>query len=134
CPPLDRAPPLGGGRAFYPRAFPTAGHPSARSGITTQLSGPLLRRNLHPPGKCCYGLQLRSERVIVSRSSPPLRPDPPVSPTPPDFTSSAYTGGPARQLGLGCERHLPCFGSVFLPHVPSLSLVLGKSGILNSAR
>ena len=55
----------------------------------------------------------------MSRSSPPLRPDPPVSPAPPDFTSSAYTGGRARQLGLGCERHLPCFGSVFLPHVPS---------------
>ena len=55
----------------------------------------------------------------MSRSSPPLRPDPPASPAPPDFTSSAYTGGPARQLGLGCERHLPRFGSVFLPHVPS---------------
>jgi hypothetical protein len=55
----------------------------------------------------------------VSRSSLPLRPDPPVSPAPPDFTSSAYTGGRARQLGLGCERHLPCFGSVLLPHVPS---------------
>src|SRR5881398_3594309 len=39
----------------------------------------------------------------------------PVSPAPPDFTSSAYTGGPARQLGLGCERRLPYFGSVFLP-------------------
>ena len=55
----------------------------------------------------------------MSRSSLPLRPDPPVSPAPPDFTSSAYTGGRARQLGLGCERHLPCFGSVLLPHVPS---------------
>ena len=54
----------------------------------------------------------------MSRSSLPLRPDPPVSPAPPDFTSSAYTGGRARQLGLGCERHLPCFRSVLLPHVP----------------
>ena len=54
---------------------------------------------------------------IVSCSSPPLRPDPPVSPAPPDFTSSAYTGGRARRLGLGCERHLPCFGSALPPRV-----------------
>src|SRR5262245_9434801 len=26
---------------------------------------------------------------------------------------------PCRPLGLGCERHLPCFGSMLLPHVPS---------------
>src|SRR5438034_6829247 len=37
----------------------------------------------------------------------------------PSLHLTAYTGGRARQLGLGCERHLPCFGSVFLPHVPS---------------
>ncbi len=30
---------------------------------------------------------LRSERVIMSRSSPPIRPDAPVSPAPPDFTT-----------------------------------------------
>src|SRR5438093_15424 len=83
------------------------------AGIISQpASGSLSSDHLRPGA-------LRSERVIVSRSSPPLRPDPPVSPAPPDFTSSAYTGGRARQLGLGCERHLPCFGSVFLPHVPS---------------
>ena len=83
------------------------------AGIISQpASGSLSRDHLGPRA-------LRSERVIVSRSSLPLRPDPPVSPAPPDFTSSAYTGGRARQLGLGCERHLPCFGSVLLPHVPS---------------
>jgi hypothetical protein len=60
CSPLDQAHPLRGGRDFYTRAFPTVGHPAAKSGITTQLSGPVLRRNLHPLGKCCYGLQLRS--------------------------------------------------------------------------
>ena len=83
------------------------------AGIISQpASGSLSSDHLGPRA-------LRSERVIVSRSSPLLRPDPPVSPAPPDFTSSAYTGGRARQLGLGCERHLPCFGSAFLPHVPS---------------
>jgi hypothetical protein len=58
CSPLDQAHPLRGGRDFYTRACPTAGHPTAKSGITTQLSGPVLRRNLHPLGECCYGLQL----------------------------------------------------------------------------
>ena len=57
--PLDQAHPLRGGRDFYARAGPTAGHPTAKSGITTQLSGPLLRRDLHPLGECCYGLQCR---------------------------------------------------------------------------
>ena len=58
--PLDQAHPLRGGRDFYARACPTAGHPTAKSGITTQLSGLLLRRDLHPLGECCYGLQPRS--------------------------------------------------------------------------
>ena len=63
CSPLDQAHPLRGSRDFYTRAFLTAGHPTAKSGITTQLSGLLLRRNLHPLGKCCYGLQLRSAGI-----------------------------------------------------------------------
>src|SRR5437667_8318023 len=79
------------------------------------ISQPASGSPLRPPWPT--GPSLRAGYSV--RSSPPLRPDPPVSPAPPDFTSSAYTGGPARQLGLGCERHLPCFGSVFLPHVPS---------------
>jgi hypothetical protein len=33
--------------------------------------------------------------------------------------SLGYTGDLARQLGLGCARVLPCFGSAPLPHVPS---------------
>jgi len=73
--PLDQAHPLRGGRDFYARAFSTAGHPTAKSGITTQLSGPLLRRDLHPLGQCCYGLQLRSigsPRLLRSYGS--LRP------------------------------------------------------------
>ena len=75
CSPLDQAHPLRGGRDFYARAFSTAGHPTAKSGITTQLSGPLLRRDLHPLGQCCYGLQLRSigsPRLLRSYGS--LRP------------------------------------------------------------
>jgi hypothetical protein len=43
CSPLDQAHPLRGSRDFYTRAFLTAGHPTAKSGITTQLSGLLLR-------------------------------------------------------------------------------------------
>jgi hypothetical protein len=63
---------------------------------------------------------LCSERVIVSPSSPLLRPDPPVSPAPPDFPSSLVIQAAfARRSGLGCRRDLPCFGSVLLPHVPS---------------
>jgi len=103
CSPLDQAHPLRGGRDFYARAFPTAGHPTAKSGITTQLSGPLLRRDLHPLGQCCYGLQLRSGRVMLSLPSSPLRPDVPVSSTPADFTGSplipqvfAWAGAPTR--------------------------------------
>ena len=67
CSPLDQAHPLRGSRDFYTRAFLTAGHPTAKSGITTQLSGLLLRRNLHPLGKCCYGLQLRSTGITPLR-------------------------------------------------------------------
>jgi len=63
CSPLDQARPLRGSRDFYTRAFPTAGHPTAKSSITTQLSGLLLRRNFHPLGECCCGLQLRSAGV-----------------------------------------------------------------------
>ena len=74
CSPLDQAHPLRGSRDFYTRAFLTAGHPTAKSGITTQLSGLLLRRNLHPLGKCCYGLQLRSAGITpLPRYSGPLR-------------------------------------------------------------
>ena len=55
---------------------------------------------------------LCSERVIVSPSSPLLRPDPPVSPAPPDFPSSLVIQAVfARRSGLGCRRDLPCFGS-----------------------
>jgi hypothetical protein len=68
CSPLDQAHPLRGSRDFYTRAFLTAGHPTAKSGITTQLSGLLLRRNLHPLGKCCYGLQLCSAELPPSPS------------------------------------------------------------------
>ena len=72
--PLDQAHPLRGGRDFYARACPTAGHPTAKSGITTQLSGPLLRRDLHPLGECCYGLQLRSRDITpLRRYRGPLR-------------------------------------------------------------
>jgi hypothetical protein len=74
CSPLDQAHPLRGSRDFYTRAFLTAGHPTAKSGITTQLSGLLLRRNLHPLGKCCYGLQLRSAGITpLHRYCGPLR-------------------------------------------------------------
>ena len=74
CSPLDQAHPLRGSRDFYTRAFLTAGHPTAKSGITTQLSGLLLRRNLHPLGKCCYGLQLRSTGVTpLPRYCGPIR-------------------------------------------------------------
>ena len=72
--PLDQAHPLRGGRDFYARACPTAGHPTAKSGITTQLSGPLLRRDLHPLGECCYGLQHRSGDITpLRRYRGPLR-------------------------------------------------------------
>jgi len=72
--PLDQAHPLRGGRDFYARACPTAGHPTAKSGITTQLSGPLLRRDLHPLGECCYGLQRRSRDITpLRRYRGPLR-------------------------------------------------------------
>ena len=74
CSPLDQAHPLRGSRDFYTRAFLTAGHPTAKSGITTQLSGLLLRRNLHPLGKCCYGLQHRSTDITpLQRYRGPIR-------------------------------------------------------------
>ena len=63
---------------------------------------------------------LGSERVVLSRSSSLLRPDPPVSPTPAAFPGSLVILRVfARQPGLGCQRDLPCFGSVLLLYVPS---------------
>src|SRR5207247_8698245 len=50
------------------------------AGIISQPASGSPRDYLGPRALC-------SERVIVSRSSPPLWPDPPVSPAPPDFTS-----------------------------------------------
>ena len=63
---------------------------------------------------------LGSERVMLSRSSSLLRPDPPVSLTPVAFPGSLVIPRVfARQPALGCQRDLPCFGSVLFPHVPS---------------
>ena len=63
---------------------------------------------------------LGSERVVLSRSSSLLRPDPPVSPTPAAFPGTLVIPQVfARQPGLGCQRDLPCFGSVLLLCVPS---------------
>ena len=63
---------------------------------------------------------LGSERVVLSHSSSLLRPDPPVSPTPAAFPGSLVIPRVfARRPGLGCQRDLPCFGSVLLPYVPS---------------
>jgi hypothetical protein len=95
CSPLDQAHPLRGGRDFYTRACPTAGHPTAKSGITTQLSGPVLRRNLHPLGECCYGLQLRSAGITPPpRSLGPVRHPLVVSRFPGDTGYTAYPAPP----------------------------------------
>ena len=56
----------------------------------------------------------------MSHSSSLLRPDPPVSPTPAAFPGTLVIPQVfARQPGLGCQRDLPCFGSVLLLCVPS---------------
>ncbi len=63
---------------------------------------------------------LRSEGVVLSPPSTlcgPIRQARSHLLTSP--RSLGYTGDLARQLGLGCARVLPCFGSAPLPHVPS---------------
>jgi len=63
---------------------------------------------------------LRSGRVMLSLPSSLLRLDPPVSLTPAAFPGPLVIPQVcARRPGLGCQRDLPCFGSVFLLCVPS---------------
>ena len=49
--PLDQAHPLRGGRDFYARAFSPAGHPTAKSGITTAAVWTLAAAGLAPAGR-----------------------------------------------------------------------------------
>ena len=130
CSPLDQAHPLRGSRDFYTRAFLTAGHPTAKSGITTQLSGLLLRRNLHPLGKCCYGLQLRSAGI-----TPPPRSLGPVRPL---SSSADFPGAPVirptllRRFRGGTRRASPVAAPRVLVTVPSLPP--RRRGVAASAR
>lgn len=100
--------------AQFDSAF-VAPWPSCRHGWVSQTT--------QPRALCCdhHGPRvLGSERVMLSRSSSLLRPDPPVSPTPAAFPGTLVIPQVfARQPGLGCQRDLPCFGSVLLLCVPS---------------
>ena len=55
CSPLDQVTPYDV-RGFYIRAFPTSGHTEAKSDITTQPTGLLLRSDFHPLAECFCGL------------------------------------------------------------------------------
>ena len=120
CSPLDQAHPLRGGRDFYARACPTAGHPTAKSGITTQLSGPLLRRDLHPLGQCCYGLQLCSAGVTPPRRSyGPIRHPLVVGRLPGCAGYTAYPTPPiSRRDEEGFSRCRTCPGHRAVAHTP----------------
>jgi len=83
------------------------------AGVINQPASGHYSDHLDPRALC-------SERVIVSLSSPLLRPDPPISAAPPDFPSTlVIQEAVARRPGLGRRRDLPCFGSALLPRVPS---------------
>jgi hypothetical protein len=69
--PLDQVPPLSGRQRLLHPSFPRPGHPEARSDMTTQPTGLVLRWDSHPLGECCCELQLPS---TGSRGSvPPLQ-------------------------------------------------------------
>jgi hypothetical protein len=58
--PLDQVPPLSGRQRLLRPSFPRPGHPGARSDMTTQPTGLVLRWDSHPLGECCCELQLPS--------------------------------------------------------------------------
>jgi hypothetical protein len=130
CSPLDQAHPLRGSRDFYTRAFLTAGHPTAKSGITTQLSGLLLRRNLHPLGSAVMGCNFAPRALprLLATSGPSAT-----------LSSSAdFPGAPVirptllRRFRGGTRRASPVAAPRVLVTVPSLPP--RRRGIAASAR
>jgi hypothetical protein len=69
--PLDQVPPLSGRQRLLRPSFPRPGHPEARSDMTTQPTGLVLRWDSHPLGECCCELQLPSTGSLGS--VPPRR-------------------------------------------------------------
>ena len=65
--PLDQVPPLSGRQRLLRPSFPRPGHPGARSDMTTQPTGLVLRWDSHPLGECCCELQLPSTGVTRLR-------------------------------------------------------------------
>jgi hypothetical protein len=65
--PLDQVPPLSGRQRLLRPSFPRPGHPGARSDMTTQPTGLVLRWDSHPLGECCCELQLPSTGVTRRR-------------------------------------------------------------------
>ena len=65
--PLDQVPPLSGRQRLLRPSFPRPGHPGARSDMTTQPTGLVLRWDSHPLGECCCELQLPSAGVTRFR-------------------------------------------------------------------
>ena len=81
-------------------ACPSCGLPLALSASPPQAHR---RDHLGPRALC-------SERVMVSRSSLPLRPDPPVSTTPPDFPSSVIQEALPDNLVWAASDTFPALG------------------------
>ena len=67
--PLDQVPPLSGRQRLLRPSFPRPGHPEARSDMTTQPTGLVLRWDSHPLGECCCELQLSSAGITRPRRS-----------------------------------------------------------------
>ena len=65
--PLDQVPPLSGRQRLLRPSFPRPGHPGARSDMTTQPTGLVLRWDSHPLGGCCCELQLPSTGITRLR-------------------------------------------------------------------
>ncbi len=88
--------------------------------MTTQPSGLLLRRNSHPLGKCCYGLQLCSAGITPPRRSyGPIRHPLAVGRFPGGTGYTAYLAPPiSRRDEEGFSTCLTCPGPRAVAHTP----------------
>ena len=101
--PLHHNPPSRGGRDFYVRAFP-ARVPGARSDMTTQPTGLVLRWDSHPLGECCVGCNFPPPELPGFLGTTSL---------------SATPGGPAcPSRASGWESRFPPMGLPVLQQLP----------------
>jgi hypothetical protein len=130
--PLDQVPPLSGRQRLLRPSFPRPGHPGARSDMTTQPTGLVLRWDSHPLGECCCELQLPSTGVTrLPRYYEPVR-----HPRRPGLSlAGVRLGSRFPPLGLPVLQQLPvCRHAVTITPVGPLDQIVRSEGLSTPRR